>query len=173
MKDPFEYLKTSRSFRFVDQNNLLELQEFLNRFQDFFQLCEGTKPSALELLTVCPASKNPAKDKFVMGFYDHGNLIGILDIIRDYPENFTWTIGYLMVHPILQSQGTGSSIINDLQQSLAHGDIRKLRCAVQSQNPRALGFWQKNGFTVIGEIQETISDTSNPTFILEKTIEMS
>ena len=46
-------------------------------------LCEGVKPSAESILTVCPPSKNITKDKFCLGVYKAESLVGFIDLIKD------------------------------------------------------------------------------------------
>ncbi|MFT4060593.1 MAG: GNAT family N-acetyltransferase [Legionella sp.] len=94
-----------------------------------------------------------SEDKFVLGIYDHNILIGILDIIRDYPKKDIWTIGYLLIHPNYRNQSIGSRLIKDLQHSLQK---TTLRCIVQEQNVKALNFWKENEFTIVNQIEEKL-----------------
>ena len=147
-----------------------EVQHFLDLFCDFFQLCEGSAGSATELLEACPSVKNIREDKMVLGIYRDQILIGIIDLIQDYPDNGIWTIGYLLIHPKYQGKGIGSEFICDLKISLKNANAFKLRCVVQSQNQKSLQFWQRNSFVIEKEIQETLGKLTNQTFILEKNL---
>lgn len=150
--------------RLLSADSLDDIQQFIQLFDDFFELCEGEKGSAVGILSACPPSKNIDKDKFVLGIYKHNNLIGMLDIIRDYPKKKIWTIGYFLIHPNYRNLGIGGNLIRDLRDSLQK---ITLRCIVQKQNERALKFWRANGFIIVNQIEEKLGPLINTTYILE------
>jgi ribosomal protein S18 acetylase RimI-like enzyme len=166
----FSYLKKNWDTRILTLDNKEEAQKFIGLFEDFFQLCEGESGSAQGLLQACPSSKNPEKDKVVLGIYKQDQIIGLIDLIQDYPIINTWTIGYFLIHPDFRSQNIGTKFMEDLEKCLQKDKIHKLRCVVQNQNPRALSFWLNKGFKCVKEIQETLGALYNATYILEKKI---
>lgn len=171
MKDSIiSFLRSSWQVKALSQNATNELQGFLNNFEDFFLLCEGEAGNASSLLAACPPQKNVEKDKAVIGIYKENSLIGLLDLIQNYPDNGTWLIGYLLIHPDYRGQSLGSSFIKDLSQALLQQGALILRCAVQEQNPKALSFWQKNGFIITEKINKTLGKSTSVTFILEKAL---
>lgn len=139
----------------LDHKERDDLQVFLGLFDDFFLLCEGVKGLSEDLLTACPPSKNLAQDKLVLGVYKAQELIGLIDLIQDYPERGTWTIGYLLVHPQYRLFGYGQRLVEKLAAVLLENGATKMRCIVQEQNPRALRFWQKCGFGIVRKTQTT------------------
>jgi ribosomal protein S18 acetylase RimI-like enzyme len=167
IKQPDFILKLEKTWnlRLLTTDCANEIESFIALFNDFFQLCEGENGSGSGILSACPPSKDIHRDKFVFGLYDEHILIGLLDIIRDYPEAGVWTIGYLLIHPKYRSQGLGSKFIKDLEISLKPS---KLRCIVQEQNVRALGFWKSNGFLITSQIKDTLGKLENVTYVLEK-----
>lgn len=92
-------------------------------------------------------------------------LIGLLDIIRDYPQTGIWTIGYVLIHPKHQGKKLGSTFIHDLGIILKPF---KMRCVVQKQNVRALRFWLENGFLMTSETLEKLGKLESMTYVLEK-----
>lgn len=165
MPDFILKLKKIWNLRLLTPDNADEIEPFVTLFNDFFQLCEGENGSWRGILNACPPSKDINKDKFVLGLYDGHTLIGLLDIIRDYPQTAVWTIGYLLIHPKYRSQGIGSKFIKDLETSL---DCVKLRCIVQKQNTKALDFWKSNGFVVTAHIKDIRGKQEVTTYVLEK-----
>lgn len=152
----------------LNVSHLSELQEFISLFEDFFLLCEGEKGSAKGILKASPPSKDPLQDKFILGIYKTEKLIGVIDLIQNYPHENVWAIGYLLIHPTCRSQGKGQSIIKTLTAIIDAQHGEKLGYIVQSQNPRALNLWKKCEFYHIDTIQETLGSFQNTTFILEK-----
>jgi ribosomal protein S18 acetylase RimI-like enzyme len=156
------------SIKRLNETHSLELQDFLDKFEDFFMLCEGEKGVSSALLQACPSSKDRTLDKFVLGFYEEGNMIALMDLIRNYPQDKSWTIGYFLLHPALQGTGKGSALLQRILPFIQEFQGQKLRCAVQEQNPRALHFWQKVGFVITDKVEEKLGQSVNQTYILEK-----
>jgi ribosomal protein S18 acetylase RimI-like enzyme len=144
-----------------------DLQAFLVLFDDFFLLCDGEKGSAKEILKACPPSKDYVQDKLVLGVSEHQVLIGLIDLIQDYPEKGTWTIGYLLIHPRRRSSGLGRRLIEMLAAVLFERGATKMRSLVQEQNPRALKFWQHCGFDIARKTQTTSGTFKSNVFVLE------
>ncbi|MES2214923.1 MAG: GNAT family N-acetyltransferase [Pseudomonadota bacterium] len=158
-------LKKTWNIRLLTSDDANAIESFIELLNDFFQLCEGNNGSWIEILNACPSSKNVDRDKFVLGLYDEHTLVGLLDIISDYPTKGVWTIGYLLIHPKCQGLGIGSRIIKDLEKALRPS---KLRCVTQKQNVRALRFWKSNGFVVTSQVNDTAGTLKNVTYVLER-----
>ncbi len=158
-------LKNSWDIELLTTDYANEIDSFVKLFNDFFQLCEGKYGSSALILNDCPPSKVNHKDKFVLGLYDADTMIGLVDLIRDYPEKGCWTIGYLLIHPMYRNQGLGSKLVKDLEMSLS---TSRLRCVVQKQNVLGLAFWKSNGFLITSQKKEALGELMNITYVLEK-----
>lgn len=154
----------------LTDTEIQDLEWFIQNFDDFFMLCEGDKGSAQGLLTCSPPSIDPEKDKFVLGIYEEKKLIGAIDVIRNYPLEGVWTIGYLLIHPAYQRKRVGYNFMKALEKALMNQNAIKLRCGVQEQNPNALKFWLKCNFKIIDRIQETLGKSTHHTHVLEKSL---
>ena len=150
-------------------NDLAEVQDFLNLFQDFFMMCEARKGSAKTILIEGPDHKNPEQHKQTLGIYQNQKLMGLIDWVQNYPEKRTWTLGYFLIHPQWQRQNHGTTFIQNLSAALKKNSVENLRCVVQSQNPKALKFWQLNGFMVT-KIIKNKNKPLEKTFILTKAL---
>lgn len=144
-----------------------DFQKFLDRFDNFFLNCEGVRGNATALLKVCPPGKDLLFDKIILAIFKNGTWIGLVDLIRDYHKNRTWTIGYYLILSEYRNQGIGKNFLKDLADSISKEEGEKLRCVVQEQNPKALRFWTQAGFTVdkINSISENEIDRKQ--YILE------
>ena len=164
----YELKRNGLNIKNLGDSDRGELQTFVSLFQDFFLLCEGQEGSAEGILRYCPPTKDPLKDKFVLGFYEDERLMGVIDLIQNYPENGVWTIGYLLIHPEFRSLKWGQNIIENLAITVRKFEGKKLRCSVQKQNPRALNFWKKCGFDIVDTITELLGFSENETDVLER-----
>ncbi len=162
-------ISTNVEIKKIDKNNLDELQKFLNYFNDFFILCEGVTGSAEDILLACPASKE-ITEKLCLGAFEEGELIGFIDLIRNYPFQQILTIGYLLVHPSCRTLGIGTNLVNALSSWATEQGFTKIRVGVQKQNPKALNFWQKNGFKITKTIIEHLGIRTSETDVLERNL---
>lgn len=137
----------------LDERRKGELQAFYEGCHDYFQLVTGQPPGpdeAEELMRALPRGKTYA-DKFVMGLFDApGHLIGVLDVIRDYPKAGEWYLGLLMFGPSFRGQRLGERVYRRLEDWVREFGCKALHLIVQEQNPGALRFWQRMGFEIQG-----------------------
>lgn len=119
---------------------------------DFFEMVEGRPPAAgdgLNLLSDRPEGL-PLENKLVFGLFDSGQLIGAIDLLRDYPEQRSWYLGLMVFAPTSRHRGWGALAFNALRSWILSQGGRSIRLIVQSQNPQALEFWLRQGFAIFG-----------------------
>lgn len=164
------HLNQHWQIQLLSKANTNQLQEFLNAFDDFFLSCEGKKGTAASILNACPTNKDIKKDKHILGIYEQETLIGMIDLLQNYPTDSTWTIGYLLIHPDYRGKHIGSTLMRDLCKILKEKGILRLRCIVQDQNSKALTFWLNNGFIITNSIKQSLGAKINSNKVLEKTL---
>ena len=101
-----------------------------------------------------PPGKAP-EDKFYIGWFDKDKLVAVMDLIRAYPDEKTWFIGFFMTDVSIQGKGVGSRIIEDLCKVLADDGAEHLRLCWVDGNPQAEHFWHKNAFMETGATSKT------------------
>ena len=109
-----------------------------------------TRESIWEDMEVLPPGKGYA-DKFYIGFFDGENLVAVMDLIRDFPQEKVAFIGLFMVDARYQGKGTGSRIIEECGACLRESGFQTIQLGVDKGNPQSFAFWKKNGFSVIEE----------------------
>lgn len=87
--------------RFGD-SDASELQTLFERCSDYVEIYSGVSPhpseGAEELRALPP--DNELADKFSFGIFSaQQQLVGYIDLMRDYPAEREWWIGLLMIHP--------------------------------------------------------------------------
>lgn len=130
----------------------------------FFQLIGGdAMQEADHILDDVPPGKTP-EDKLVFGVLSletQDRLDGLLELLRGYPGPDDWCIGLLLVSPERRSHGLGGSIVSALARHVGRAGGRALHLIVQDQNPDALRFWQRHGFSIQDRvIQEALHGTN-------------
>jgi GNAT superfamily N-acetyltransferase len=138
--------------RLYPERDTAALQTLLEACADFSDLVEGLPPGATaarEAFEETPPGKAP-DDKFLVGLFDAaGNLTGVLDAIRDYPEPGEWFIGLLLLHPDRRGHGAGQRIYGAFEAWAAGSGARSIGLAVVEANERAYRFWQRMGFGLV------------------------
>jgi RimJ/RimL family protein N-acetyltransferase/SAM-dependent methyltransferase len=125
------------------------LQTLLENCSDYSLLVTGSPPAssaATSLLADCPEGKTP-NDKLVFGlFTEQQDLVGVLDVIHDYPAQGDWWLGLLLLAPAYRGQGLGQRIYHAFARWASEQGARSIYLGVIEQNRRAYRFWQKAGF---------------------------
>lgn len=158
----------------LDERRREELQAFYQGCVDYFQLATGQPPGpneAEELLTALPRGKGH-EDKFVIGLFDApGHMIGVLDVIRDYPKPSEWYLGLLLLGPSWRSRKLGERVYRRLEDWVRELGGTSLHLIVQEQNPDALRFWQRMGFEIRGMGKQKLKTRENVFLRMERVLE--
>lgn len=117
----------------------------------------GAHPSRAmltEVITNVPEGATP-NSKHCVGFYDGDDLVAVLDLICGYPHPDGAFIGWFMVAADLQGRGIGSQIFADVRAALQAQGYDYLQVVVPERNSKGVAFWQHQGFSATGQIDET------------------
>jgi len=148
----------------LDEARAPELQAFHEECRDYLELVTGEPPGpdeAERLLRDRPRGKGP-EDKFVIGLFDApGHLVGVLDVIRDYPQPGDWYLGLLLFGPSSRGRGLGERVYRRLEEWVRAEGGKAIHLIVQEQNPGALRFWQRMGFEVRGMGKQKLKKREN------------
>jgi ribosomal protein S18 acetylase RimI-like enzyme len=137
--------------------SICELQpEHTESLQRFFEQCadyvmivegEGVSPSAAqETFEDVPPGRS-LSDKFVYGLLDqHGNIVGVLEGMRHYPDEATWWIGLFLLSPEIRGHGLGRRVIEGFLDYVRSEQVNSIMLGVVEENRAAYDFWQRLGF---------------------------
>jgi GNAT superfamily N-acetyltransferase len=145
--------------RLIDQSEVVFLQRLLEQCTDYCLLVDGHPPrpsAASALITDRPEGKTIA-DKVDIGVYslDH-EMIGVLDAIRDYPEQGAWWIGLLLIAPDHRNNQVGRRLVRAFEKWALQQGARRILLGVVEANHRAFRFWQMMGYTEINRQPPTL-----------------
>lgn len=139
-------------------SDIEELQRLCEDCSDYYELCEGrtTPPTAAEeLFTDVPPSKKP-EDKRILGIYERKdeckNLVGVIDMLIDFPKENTWYIGLLMIKPTTRNNKIGERVLHWAMEWAAKNGVKEINVGVLEENEKAFRFWSRMGFEVAKKI---------------------
>ncbi len=139
---------------------------------DFFKLIEGqpggSKTAAEILGPLSPSIKIGRKSIF--GLEKGNDLIGVVELLADYPLPNEWYVGLFLLRPDARRAGAGTSIWSGLRQWMNLKGAATVRLVVQKQNPGARRFWERQGLTVEKETVTNIGTIESQAWLLRCSI---
>ena len=97
----------------------------------------------------------------MFGLSRDGDLIGALDLLRDYPEPDDWYLGLLLIEPRARGAGLGARVFVSLKGWVEAQGGRAIRLAVQDQNQAGARFWIRMGFQPVGAAVQALENQTN------------
>jgi RimJ/RimL family protein N-acetyltransferase len=130
------------------------LQGLLEKCKDYHELVLGHPPGPAEAQAIFyagPETGHNPENKMLLGIAlkDSGQLIGVLDTFRDYPEHGVWYIGLLLLSPTARNSGIGREVVESFALSAAERDAHELQLNVVEQNEAGQRFWTRCGFSEV------------------------
>ncbi|MCT4594548.1 MAG: GNAT family N-acetyltransferase [Anaeromicrobium sp.] len=125
------------------------LQQLCERCSDYFQIERDDCPSineGYEILNMLPPDKKYS-DKFVFGVFNKKSyLVGVVDIVKDYPVKGEYMLGLMLIDPIERGRGLGKKLHHFLIEWSINLEADKLRIGVVEKNYKAYEFWKSRGY---------------------------
>lgn len=146
------------------------LQAVIEKCTDYFELVTGLPPGPAEAnstFMVVPEGKG-YEDKLLLGIYKDGQLVGYLDVIRDYPQHGTWSLGLMMLIPECRNRGLGRQVYQSFERWAASQGAVQMRLGVVAQNTGAYRFWQRLGFDTVERKRMTFGRQENDVSVMVK-----
>ena len=129
-----------------------DVQSLYERCNDYHLAHEGTPTRATageEELTSLPPGRS-IDDKFSFGIYTSGGeLIGYVELFRNYPTEDEWWIGLLMLDPKVRRRGLGSQVYRAASAWAANHGARAIQLAVLESDLAAQSFWRRQNFDFV------------------------
>lgn len=137
----------------VDNRKIVE--ELCEKCSDYYILHDGILPSKEEIgeiFNALPTNKN-YEDKFVLGIYKFDNeLVGIIDIVRDFPTVGEWMLGLMLIEPQERGNGLGKIVHEALVGWAINLGAKSFRIGVIEENNNGINFWSALGYTKIKQV---------------------
>lgn len=136
-------------------DDVAALRELIESDPGYTERVTGHPPGpadAQSLLMMRPPDL-PEEDKVVLGAWDAGSLVGVVDLLRGWPDADTAHVGLLQVHADRRGRGLGR-VIHDraLAEVRRWPGIETLRAAIVETNAEhADPFWRALGYRPSGE----------------------
>lgn len=151
------------------------LQRLLDRCPDYAEIVEGmgVSPAAAEELFQSLPAGGSFSNKLVIGiFHREGEIGGVLEGMRHYPEENIWWIGLLLLAPDMRNQGVGRTLLEALIEYARGNGGKAVMLGVVEDNLLAFRFWSKNGFEMVRKTEPRLFGKKNQSvFVMRRKIE--
>ena len=130
-----------------------DLHKLLEECSSYFLLQEGEFPTPETLRNILEEVPEgwSEKDKAVFKIVGDERVVGLVDILKNYPDNETWMIGLLLVTPEYRGCGVGGRVHEEIKSMAVNNKIKKLRIGVLEENFRGRQFWRGLGYKLLKE----------------------
>lgn len=128
--------------------DLADLQELFERATDYFEVATGAPPAkdeATRAYVAGPPTKS-VDDKRVIGLFDEQELIGVIDLLVDFPERGVWTMGMLLLDPAHRGAGLGRAALGAVEGWARGQGARGFRTAVVGHHQPGITFLERSGY---------------------------
>lgn len=152
----------------LNSNDIDSIDQLLNECEDYYLLHDGvlhTKKDVNEILTHLPPDKKP-HDKFVLGIFYKDQLIGIIDLIKDFPVIGQWIIGLFLLSKKERGKGIGKLVHNALSEIVLKSTGDSLRIGVIEENINGFNFWKTLGYKKIKECDMEMGIKTNKVYVM-------
>jgi ribosomal protein S18 acetylase RimI-like enzyme len=139
------------------------LQALYLRCADFVEAMTGRAPrddEATRLFADLPAGRTLA-DQQVLGVRRDGALVGVVELLAGHPGPTDWYIGLMLLSPEARGGGLGTSLVRDVAERALAAGGRALHLIVHEDNPRAIAFWGRQGFTLVDRRVQDLGTKKN------------
>ncbi|WP_027626366.1 GNAT family N-acetyltransferase [Clostridium lundense] len=140
------------------QNNNM-VKKLCRNCSDYYLLHGGVLPSEKdieEIFTALPPNKN-YEDKFVLGIYNFDELVGVVDIIKNFPTDGEWMLGLMLIDPTKRGNGLGKIVHASLVAWAINECAKSFRIGVIDDNYKGIKFWSSLGYAKIKEVNMDFS----------------
>ncbi len=140
----------------MSPEDISAIQKVYDKCLDYMLLVDGhpADPNVVEeeFRSVPPGRSN--EDKFVFGISDsRRGIVGLLDILRWYPDETTWWIDTLLFIPESRSQSLGEKVTQGFVDYARANGAQAIMLGVVEENLRAYKFWIKMDFEFVHETE--------------------
>ncbi len=150
--------------------DMADLQGVLEDAPAYSLLVKGRPPlptDAEDIFNDFPPAPHAA-EKLVAGLIFSNQMVGVVDICKDYPDVHMAYIGLLLFAEKFQERGFGSETLSHVRALARSWKCRAIRVAVIETNTRALIFWKAEGFIKL--YQKTIKGYMGDAIVMESVL---
>ncbi|RDY22913.1 GNAT family N-acetyltransferase [Romboutsia maritimum] len=124
-----------------------EIKNLYELCSDYHIIYSGRKANEQDIKDIFTYTEDKtSKNSLTLGIYELNELIGLIDIFKNYPKENTWFIGLLLLSPNNRGNKLGSLVHSELVKYALGLDADFFRIGVLEENILAHKFWESLGY---------------------------
>lgn len=142
--------------RLIDDHEIDEVLDLFKQCPDYFEMVEGqpaSEESVVNYFQALPPDKE-LEDKYSIGIYEVGELVGAIDLVKDFPAPGTWIVGLILLTPAIRRNGVGTAVHEYIKEIAKLEEVDTLRVGVLKSNIGAIAFSKAVGYIEAVETDE-------------------
>ncbi len=150
---PHLALESPLRSRFLTVADVGLVRDLFVRCEDYFQILTGAPPRENEALLLFEEGIPPEFDpgvRTIEGIWAGRKLVGLLDALRDYPDDRAWWLGLLLVDPAVRRSGIGRATVQAFEGRALDLEYDSVELGVVESNTSARAFWTALGYGETG-----------------------
>lgn len=129
-----------------------QIEKLYNLCSDYHIICSGREANEQDIKDIFTyTDKKIIEDSLTLGIYESSELIGLIDIFKNYPKINTWSIGLLLLAPNKRGNKLGSLVHNELKKYALSIGADSFSIGVLEENILAHKFWKSLGYNKVKE----------------------
>ena len=129
----------------LEERDANPLQALFDEDPEYFLGMNGRDIPVAEIRAAIPPGR-AREDKFLYTIERDARLVGMIDLIRGYPEPATWYLGFLFIAKAFRAAGLGRATLHALYGHARAQGGKALRLGVVEDNARARWLYASEGF---------------------------
>jgi ribosomal protein S18 acetylase RimI-like enzyme len=148
MVDELKKALSKYTIEAITKQNFREVFEVYDTNQEFFLLTQGKKATIESSITdiVAMPPNFDVKQKIYISIWIDDKAVGVLDLLKGFPEQSCIWIGLLLIRGELQCRKIGSSVVNAVLSAAKIEGYTSVQIGVIENNIKGIAFWEKHGF---------------------------
>lgn len=145
--------------RLIDESDFSEVFKLFKACPDYFEIVSGEEADEQSVnifYEALPPNKD-YEDKYSIGVYSKSHLVGVIDLVKDFPKKGTWMLGLMLITPEFRNLGLGKGLHEYIKEIARVEEVNQLRVGVVMENTRALEYWKAFGYIEEKRTEEVIS----------------
>ncbi|GAA0701673.1 GNAT family N-acetyltransferase [Paraclostridium ghonii] len=145
-----------------------DIEKLYGLCSDYHMICSGREANKQDVKDIFTyTEKKTVEDSLTLGIYEYNELVGLVDIFKNYPEINTWSIGLLLLAPNKRRNKLGSLVHEELKKYALDLGVHTFRIGVLEENIVAHKFWNSLGYTKVKESNISFGEIKHIVYVYE------
>ncbi|MEF9991961.1 MAG: GNAT family N-acetyltransferase [Romboutsia sp.] len=152
----------------VSLEQCCDIEKLYGLCSDYHMICSGREANKQDVIDIfIYTEKKTIEDSLTLGIYESNELVGLIDIFKNYPKINTWSIGLLLLAPSKRGNKLGSLVHEGLKKHALGSGADTFSIGVLEGNILAHKFWGLLGYSKVKESNIIFGENKHRVYVYE------